>query len=902
MADNHNHLIRKIDPSGTVTTLAGRAGVSGSADGQGTAASFNRPYSIVVDSSGNLYVADTFNHLIRKIDSSGTVTTLAGRAGVSGSADGQGTAASFFYPTGIALDSSGNLYVTDIDNHLIRRIDPSGNVTTLAGQAGVSGTADGQGTAASFTYPNNIALDSSGNLYVVGNQQIRKLTGVVDTETTSSNLDTPVMYSATGGAQQVTVTWSAVPDATYYELYWKQGSNPTTYDDVLHLDDVTSYVHAGLNSGETYHYMLIAGNQDGKSNPSNFVSAVPSDFSKEALNADNDADLLVYYDFNYNLNDSRNIYGDGRYNLTNTGGIITFAGSRFTGNQAAYFDADSGYLYNDYVNETDIPQLSGDFTISVWVNPSQGKDRASIVSTGDDTFNGTFQIDNAIVHHLTGSLYSSYPGPGDLELNTWHHVALIKKHTDDSTEGELGTLYINGVAGSSTSSFVTFFEKLKIGINRRSFIGWVGYVDEFKIYSRALTASEVSNLYNNDTPSSASGTSPWSGVVQLGTPSYDGGNDIVVNENGDVYVAGWSHGSLVDGTGGSAQDLAVLKYDSSGNRLWARQLEDPISTPYGIAIDASSNLYLVGETYNTSTSSDPKDLILLKYNSDGSLEWTQQLGTNQKDVGNDVTVDSSGNIYVTGQTSGSFNALNNNLSNAGARDFFVAKYDDTGDLQWIQQLGTSADDGGSGIAADYHGNIYVVGETAGSFSEGEARGDIFVAKYDSDTGAMEWVQQLENQDADRGSDIALDGNGNVYVTGFGWDTDDLFIAKLDGTGNTLWHQQLEDAGSTEITKSSAIDPTGNIFVTGFNKSDLSSNDPHTYTGGKEAFVVKYDNNSALQWARQFGTSADEEAWGIAADHKGDVYVTGWTMGNLGSTNKGIMDLFVVKFGSDGVLQ
>ena len=84
--------------------------------------------------------------------------------------------------------------------------------------------------------------------------------------------------------------------------------------------------------------------------------------------------------------------------------------------------------------------------------------------------------------------------------------------------------------------------------------------------------------------------------------------------------------------------------------------------------------------------------------------------------------------------------------------------------------------------------------------------------------------------------------------------------------------------------------------------DLSSNDLHTYAGGKEAFVVKYDNTGALQWVSQFGTSADEEAWGIAADHKGDVYVTGWTMGSLGSTNKGITDLFVVKFSSDGVLQ
>ncbi len=166
MVDNHNHLIRKIDPSGTVTTLAGQAGVGGSADGQGTAASFHFPFAIAVDSSDNLYVADTWNNLIRKIDSSGNVTTLAGQAGVSGSADGQGTVASFSSAMAIAVDPLGNLYVADAHNHLIRKIDSSGTVTTLAGQVGITGSADGQGTAASFNNPSVIAVDALGNLYV----------------------------------------------------------------------------------------------------------------------------------------------------------------------------------------------------------------------------------------------------------------------------------------------------------------------------------------------------------------------------------------------------------------------------------------------------------------------------------------------------------------------------------------------------------------------------------------------------------------------------------------------------------------------------------------------------------------------------------------------------------------
>src|SRR5216117_3006362 len=115
----------------TFTTLAGQASY-GSADGTGSAARFYYPDGVATDSSGNVYVADTFNHTIRQITPAGVVTTLAGLAGSSGSADGTGSAARFFYPEGMATDSSGNVYVADFDNSTIRKITPAGVVTTLA--------------------------------------------------------------------------------------------------------------------------------------------------------------------------------------------------------------------------------------------------------------------------------------------------------------------------------------------------------------------------------------------------------------------------------------------------------------------------------------------------------------------------------------------------------------------------------------------------------------------------------------------------------------------------------------------------------------------------------------------------------------------------------------------------
>ncbi|GGF24325.1 T9SS type A sorting domain-containing protein [Flavobacterium limi] len=182
VADQSNHTIRKITPAGAVSTFAG-SGNTGNTNATGTAASFNRPAGIAVDASGNVYVADQGNHKIRKITSAGVVSTFAG-SGSQGSIDATGTAASFYHPTGVALDASGNLYVADQFNHRIRKITPAGVVSTLAG-SGTDGNTDATGTAASFSYPIGVAVDASGNVYVgdQNNNKVRKITpaGVVST-------------------------------------------------------------------------------------------------------------------------------------------------------------------------------------------------------------------------------------------------------------------------------------------------------------------------------------------------------------------------------------------------------------------------------------------------------------------------------------------------------------------------------------------------------------------------------------------------------------------------------------------------------------------------------------------------------------------------------------------------
>jgi sugar lactone lactonase YvrE len=153
VADLSNQLIRKITPSGVVTTLAGVAGSSGFEDGAGGAARFQTPSSVAVDSRGNVFVADRNNCVIRKITPGGTVSTLAGRAGEQGSADGPGDVARFSFPYGVAVDTGGNVYVADSNNNTIRKITTSGIVSTLAGTVLLNGSADGSGSAAQFSHP-----------------------------------------------------------------------------------------------------------------------------------------------------------------------------------------------------------------------------------------------------------------------------------------------------------------------------------------------------------------------------------------------------------------------------------------------------------------------------------------------------------------------------------------------------------------------------------------------------------------------------------------------------------------------------------------------------------------------------------------------------------------------------
>jgi len=212
-----------VTPLGNVTTFAGLATVRGSVDGNATTARFSSPSGVAFDSQGNLFVADTGNQTIRKITADGTVSSIAGTAGIAGSTDGTGASARFSSPYAVAVDSAGNLFVADGLNYLLRRISPNGEVTTIGGSPGQFGAASGTGTAARFSALAAITVDAAGALYIVDQNNNRIVKGVLDRTPLIGTQ--PQSLTVTPGSR-VAFSVSATGGGLTYQ--WKLNGTPLT--------------------------------------------------------------------------------------------------------------------------------------------------------------------------------------------------------------------------------------------------------------------------------------------------------------------------------------------------------------------------------------------------------------------------------------------------------------------------------------------------------------------------------------------------------------------------------------------------------------------------------------------------------------------------------------------------
>jgi hypothetical protein len=372
----------------------------------------------------------------------------------------------------------------------------------------------------------------------------------------------------------------------------------------------------------------------------------------------------------------------------------------------------------------------------------------------------------------------------------------------------------------------------------------------------------------------SSGTVSW--LVKLAAASSSVCQGVAVDASGDSYVVGYAE--LPAQRFAGLSEAFIAKITPSGAFQWMQTLLPDVATsPTSVAVDSLGNSYMVGG----SGAGLPISPFLAKYDSSGTFEWLQNPGVGSQEIpANVVAADSSGNSYVVGSTT---QGLNGNIQ-AGVDDYFNAKYDSTGTLLWLRQLGvTSQLSYGFAVAADSFANSYVVGGTTGGLNGNVQTGfsDYFMAKYDS-SGTLLWLRQLGAASADsyaRG--VAVDSSGNSYVVGdtFGGlngntqtGLEESFIAKYDSAGTLLWLRQLSAVASqASYADGVTVDSAGDSYVVVGSTS--GGQDGNTQTGSEDFFVAKYDSSGTLLWLRELGAVASQDSYGsgVAVDSSGNSY-------------------------------
>ena len=427
------------------------------------------------------------------------------------------------------------------------------------------------------------------------------------------------------------------------------------------------------------------------------------------------------------------------------------------------------------------------------------------------------------------------------------------------------------------------------------------------------------------------------GSITFGGTSSDRGYDVAVDGSGNVYTTGNFAGTVNFGAGdvtsNGSLDVFVTKHNSAGAHQW--------TTTFGgasgdrgrsVAVDGSGNVYTTGYFEGTVnfgagnvTSAGNNDVFVTKLNSSGAHQWTTTYGHNgaTNDIGYEVTVDGSGNVYVTGIFAGTVDFGAGDVTSAGNGDVFVTKLNSSGAHQWTTTIGGASTDSGYGVAVDGSGNVYVTGIFAGTVDFGagnvtSAGGfDVFVTKLNS-SGAHQWTTTFGGTSDDNGYGVAVDGSGNVYVTGnfrntvnFGAGNVtsagnyDGFVTKLNAAGAHQWTTTFGSGVSGDGGRSVAVDGSGNVYTTGYFEGtvDFGAGDV-TSNGNRDVFVTKLNSSGAHQWTNTLGGTASEVGEGVAVDGSGNVHVTGnfentvdFGAGDVTSAGSG--DVFVVKLNSAG---
>ena len=406
----------------------------------------------------------------------------------------------------------------------------------------------------------------------------------------------------------------------------------------------------------------------------------------------------------------------------------------------------------------------------------------------------------------------------------------------------------------------------------------------------------------------------WAWARSAGN-SFDEGWSVATDANGNVYMAGFFGGPsltfdtiTLNNSGGTA--IFIVKYDAIGNVLWANSSGGAFGNRgYCVATDANGNVFVTGYFYNptisfgsfTLTNADnsgnTNDIFIVKYDSSGTVLWAKSAGGFSYDIGYSVSADVNGNVLMTGYfdsptiTFGTFTLINaDNTGNSA--DFFIVKYDTNGNVLWAKRAGGTSTDEGFSVATDANGNAIVTGSfaspaiTFGTFTLNNASGDeMFIVKYDA-SGTVLWAKNAGCNP----SSIATDANGNVLVTGyyytptitFGTFTltnagiGNFFIVKYDANGNVVWAKGA-GGSSNDFSYCIATDLSGNVFVSGMFQSpfiNFNSDTLYSPSGSTDPmFLLKYNPAGTFLWAKALKSGGDDNN-SVATDAFGNVFIGG----------------------------
>ena len=457
----------------------------------------------------------------------------------------------------------------------------------------------------------------------------------------------------------------------------------------------------------------------------------------------------------------------------------------------------------------------------------------------------------------------------------------------------------------------------------------------------------------------------------VGSDWKDVGNSIVVDGAGNSFITGRFGGTADFNPSLSVTnnlsipalfDCFFAKYDADGNYIWAYPLvligSSSFSWGTGITVDPSGNVYITGffegtvnfnpsGTFNLVSTGTGTNAFIAKYDGNGGFQWAKQIGGAATDVtsGLGITADATGNVYLTGTFTGVADidslGITVHLPNAGMADVFFAKYDTNGNYLWGKSIGGSSQDGAFGIAVDGN-NVYITGAfqgtdfnptggSGGSPLPSASLADVFFGKYNASDGSFVWAKSIAGSGQDIGQSIAVDGTGNVYLTGSFQGTTsfdainsysltatglkDVFFAKYATDGHFKWAKKIGSSTNNAIDSCSGssivVAQSGNIYLTGYfnGQADFNPLGGDTLIAGAKGdlFFAKYDSTGVYNWAKDVCSDSLSIGYSIAVDNSENVYLTGSFKGiadfdpgygieNLTSVgNFGAEDIFFAKY-------